>query len=158
MNHTLLEGIPLLAGLGATELAELALVLKRRDFAPHEPLFWIGDAGSDFYIIREGHVCISCPDQSGKEIPLATLATGDFLGEISLLDGGPRTATARAASAGTTVLVLGREDFQQFIRLCPSAAVHVMTILGRRQRNTVERLRGIRNLEEVMQDRMTHWE
>jgi uncharacterized membrane protein len=158
MDQTLFEGIPLLVGLATTELAELALVLRRVDVAPHEPLFWIGDAGSDFYIIREGSVTISCPDHGGKEIPLAILGAGDFLGEISLLDGGPRTATARAGPAGATALVLGREDFQQFIRDCPSAAFHIMAVLGRRQRDTVERLRGIRNLEEVMEDRMTRWQ
>src|SRR5258708_5349885 len=102
MDHNSLHRIPLLAVLSAPELAQLACVLKRREFAPHEPLFWVGDAGADFYIIHAGSIAISCPDQNGKDIPLAFLGAGDFLGEISLLDGGPRTATARAGSAGAT--------------------------------------------------------
>jgi uncharacterized membrane protein len=157
MDSTSLQAIPLLAGLTADERADLSRTLVRRDLAAHEPLFWVGDAGSDFFIVRSGHIAIGCPDHSGKEITLATLNAGDFLGEISLLDGGPRTATARAAAGGASVLALGRDEFQQFIRRCPSAAVHVMAVLGRRQRETVDRLRGIRSLDEVMQDRTTRW-
>jgi uncharacterized membrane protein len=159
MDQTFLQAIPLLAGLSAEERADLSRTLVRRELAPHEPLFWVGDAGSDFYIVGSGHIAISCPDHSGREITLATLKAGDFLGEISLLDGGPRTATARAAGSGAaSVLALGRDAFQQFIRRCPSAAVHVMAVLGRRQRETVDRLRGIRSLDEVMQDRATPWQ
>src|SRR5436305_1704783 len=132
MSDTFLGGIPLFAGLGVEERADLAAALASQTFAAHAPLFWVGDEGADFYIVHRGTVTISCPDQGGKEITLATLGAGNFLGEISLLDGGPRTATARAGAGGATVLSLGREAFGQFIRRCPSAAVHMMAELGRR--------------------------
>lgn len=157
MNERLLAGIPLLAALSESDRNELVECLAPRQLAANEPLFWIGDPGEEFFIVEQGRIRICCPDQSGNELTLATLGPGDFLGEIALLDGGPRTATARA-EVESTVLSLGRERFREFIRNSPEAALHMMSVLGRRQRDTVDRLRGIRNLEDVLHERMTPWQ
>ncbi len=156
MDSNLLNGIPLFGELSPIQRVDLAALVQIRHVAPNEPLFWIGDPGVEFYIIQHGQVAISYPDENGKEIRLATLGAGDFLGEISLLDGGPRTATARA-NGEVTLLSLGRDDFHEFIRRYPGVAIQMLTVLGRRQRQTVDKLRGIRNLNDVMQERMTPW-
>src|SRR4051812_6105525 len=157
MDQSLLRDISLFAELSGEERTELARVMSVRAYAPHEALFWVGDAGDEFFVVESGRVSISCPDQSGKDIHLATLARGDFLGEISLLDGGPRTATARAIS-DVRLLVLDRTAFHGFLRRYPTCAIHVMTVLGKRHRDTVEKLRGIRDLSEVINERLTHWQ
>src|SRR2546421_12186109 len=144
MDSSLLEGISLFAGLSGDERAELARLMVVRAYDAHQPLFWVGDEGNEFFVVASGRIAITCPDQSGKAIHLATLSRGDFLGEISLLDGGPRTATARA-QGDTQLLVLDRASFHQFLRLSPSSAIHIMTVLGKRHRETVEKLRGIRD-------------
>lgn len=154
---TLLHDIPLFSVLTASERGELARAVTSRHVEAGKVLFWMGDGGADFFIIRHGKIAIVCPDASGRELPLAILGTGDFLGELSLLDGGPRTATARAL-VDSHLLCIGRDDFHKFIRACPSSAIHMMTVLGQRQRQTVERLRGIRNLNEVMEQRLTAWQ
>ena len=120
-------------------------------------MFWIGDAGDEFYVIRDGRVLITYPEGDGKEVTLAVLGPGDFLGEISLLDGGPRSATARAREHAT-LLSLGREAFEAFLNDHPSAAVHIIRVLGKRQRESVDELRGIRKLNEVIAERLTHWQ
>ena len=56
------------------------------------------------------------PDEQGKEICLSHIGPGGFFGELSLLDGGPRTATVRTTSP-SVLLTLGREDFLHFIEL-----------------------------------------
>src|SRR2546428_138642 len=158
MHVTLLEGIPLFAGLAGDEKGELARRITLRTLPAREALFWIGDPGEEFFVVRSGNVLITYPDGDGKELTLAVLGPGDFLGEISLLDGGPRTATVRASGTDVILLCLGRDAFFSFINDYPSAAIHIIKILGKRQRETVDKLRGIKNLNEVMAERLTHWQ
>jgi uncharacterized membrane protein len=150
------SSIPLFAELSPSESATIAQLLQPRTLAPGEVLFWIGETGDAFYVIQKGQISISFPDHSGREMFLAKLSAGNFLGEISLLDGGPRSATARAVEE-TLVLGLPRLDFLTFVMEHPAVAVRLMRVLGARQRETVERLRGIRNANEVALDHATVW-
>jgi CRP/FNR family cyclic AMP-dependent transcriptional regulator len=154
MESDPLEHIPLFAPLSSQERGELSGLLKLRRFSAGEHIVWVGEAGVEFFIIQQGRVAITLPDENGREMVLATLAAGQFFGEISLLDGGPRTATARAETEAA-LLELGRDDFLQFVRKHPSAAIHMMTVLGQRQRETNEKLRGIKNANEVIAEKRT---
>ncbi|MFC6238066.1 cyclic nucleotide-binding domain-containing protein [Longivirga aurantiaca] len=88
--------VPLFAGLSAPELATLAGAAQTREFAAGDVLTHEGDDGDEFFVLSTGTVDISAHGQH-----LRTLGEGDFLGEIALLFGGTRTATATAASPGT---------------------------------------------------------
>jgi uncharacterized membrane protein len=156
MGDEVLRKIPLFAGLEADERADLGGLLKTRQYQAQAPVFWIGEKGTEFYIVQNGAVTVSAPDESGKEVTLAKLGPGNFFGEISLLDGGPRTATIRAAG-DTTLLCLTREQFHEFLREHPSAAIHMLTILGQRQRETNEKLRGVRNANQAIDENLTAW-
>lgn len=156
MGDEVLSKIPLFAGLSADERADLGGFLKTNQFQSNAPVFWIGENGTDFYIVQEGSVTISAPDESGKEVTLAKLGPGHFFGEISLLDGGPRTATVRA-NTDTTLLCLSREQFHKFLLKHPSAAIHMLNILGQRQRETNEKLRGVRNPNQAIEESMSAW-
>jgi len=93
-----LSHIPLFAGLdGAAQQALLAR-MTRRTAACNEIVFWMGDPGTALFIVNAGPVAITVPDERGDHITLQVLGPGGVFGEISLLDGGPRTATARAVS------------------------------------------------------------
>jgi len=152
-----LTKIPLFAKLSPADEAALEKLLKVESFATLQPIFWIGDRGTDFYIVREGEVVLSFPDDDGKETHLATLAAGAFFGEISLLDGGPRTATARARGA-TKLVVLTREQFELFLTDHPAASMHIIATLARRQRETMARLRGVQNVNQVVDEQSSLWE
>jgi uncharacterized membrane protein len=156
MSTDLLASIPLFAKLPANERAELTKLLQLRRYPANQPIFWIGEKGDEFFIVQRGHVTVTCPDETGKEVMLGTLGPGHFFGEISLLDGGPRTATVRAHS-DIALLCLGRDNFLEFLRQNPQAAVHMLTILGTRQRETVEKVRGIRNVNEAVAQQRTRW-
>jgi uncharacterized membrane protein len=156
MADDVLSRIPLFAALSADERADLGGLLKTRLYQPQSPVFWIGEQGTEFYIVERGRVAVSCPDEQGKEVTLAHLGPGHFFGEISLLDGGARTATVRAED-DTSLLTLTREHFHEFIREHPSAAVHMLSVLGKRQRETNERLRGVRNVNEAIEENLTTW-
>jgi len=156
MDPSVLSKIPLFAKLTDAERAELAGYLRRQEFEAQKPIVWIGEVGTEFYIIEHGQAAVVYPDESGKEVTLSVLGPGHFFGEISLIDGGVRTATVRALTA-TTLLVLGREEFHLFIAKHPSAAIQMLTILGRRQRETLEKLRGIKNVNQVVDERTPAW-
>jgi uncharacterized membrane protein len=158
--NELLDGIPLFAGLSGDDRWQLARLVTVREVRAGEVLFWVGDAGGDdaeFFVINRGRVQITYPDENGREVTLAVLKAGDFFGEVSLLDGGPRTATARIES-NATLLSLKRNAFIEFLKTYPSAAIHLLEVLGRRERGSVDKLRGIKNLNEVMEERLTTWE
>jgi CRP/FNR family transcriptional regulator, cyclic AMP receptor protein len=156
MDLDLLSNIPLFAKLSETELRELGGLLKEQRVANQQPVFWIGDEGSEFYLVQIGRVAVCYPDEAGHEVTIAVLGPGDFFGEISLLDGGPRTATIRA-DGDVTLLSLSRHDFLEFLKRNPVAAIHILTILGQRQREMLEKLRGLKNVNEVAEQSMNLW-
>jgi CRP-like cAMP-binding protein len=149
-----LSGIPLFAALDPAEREELKRLLQPRRFDPQAPIFWIGEAGHDFYIVERGEVVLNYPDEGGKEVTLAVLGAGQFFGELSLFDGGRRTASARAKNE-VHLLCLGREPFRDFVRRHPASALHIMEVLGRRQRESIDKLRGIKNANEAIDEQMT---
>lgn len=154
VDITLLANIPLFAKLTPEQLADLAKLLTLQRFADTQPIMFIGDNGTDFYIVQYGKVAVSQPDESGREVTLAELSAGNFFGEISLLDGGPRTANVHAVS-DCGLLCLGRAAFVDFLIQHPAAAVHILTTLGARQRDLLHKLRNIRNVNEAMEGGQT---
>jgi CRP/FNR family cyclic AMP-dependent transcriptional regulator len=150
----LIGRIPLFAQLLPEERDALHRLLESREYAANDTIFWIGEAGDEFFIVEAGRVVISYTDEQGTEVTLATLDPGQFFGELSLLDGGRRTGTARALTP-VRALVLSREHFHAFVKRHPSSAIHMMEVLGRRQRDNLEKLRGIKNPNQEIVERQT---
>jgi CRP/FNR family cyclic AMP-dependent transcriptional regulator len=156
MDIQLLRGISLFAKMTDDELKELASLLQRREVGANQTIFWLGEKGTDFHIIQSGQVEMLVLDENGKEQSLAKLKAGQFYGELSLLDGGPRTATARAVS-DTVLLCLERSEFERYLLTHAAAAFHVLVVLGQRQREMVDRVRGIKNVNEVVAEEASTW-
>jgi CRP-like cAMP-binding protein len=149
-----LARIPIFEALSSEERAGLAQLFRPRRFSRGQHIVRVGEPGKEFFIIQDGTVDISVPDEAGRSLVLASLGPGQFFGEISLLDGGPRTATARSAT-DSSLLELAREDFLSFIQRHPSVAIQMLTILGQRQRETNEKLRAIKNANEIIAQRIS---
>jgi CRP/FNR family transcriptional regulator, cyclic AMP receptor protein len=109
-----LAGIPLFAGLDAEGLESLGRETRIRRFRRGEVIFHQGDPGDALFIVLAGRVKIVLPAETGDEAILATLRAGDFFGELALLDGAPRSATATAIEA-TETAVLSRDRFRDLI-------------------------------------------
>lgn len=109
-----LAAIPFFGGLEPDALERLAATMRARRFRRGEVLFHIGDPGDALFVILSGEVKISLPSDTGEEAILATLGPGEVFGELALLDGAPRSASATAMTATETV-VLPRERFRQLI-------------------------------------------
>jgi CRP-like cAMP-binding protein len=106
--------IPFFAGLEPAALERLAASMRTRRFRRGEVIFHVGDPGDALFVIITGEVKISLPSETGDEAILATLRPGEFFGELALLDGAPRSASASAMVATETV-VLPRDRFRELI-------------------------------------------
>ena len=109
-----LAAIPFFGGLDPGALERVAAGMRARRFRRGEVIFHIGDPGDALFVILSGEVKISLPSETGDEAILATLRSGDVFGELALLDGAPRSASATALSATETV-VLPRDRFRELI-------------------------------------------
>lgn len=119
-------------------------------------LFNYGDPGDSLYIVRAGEVEIFFKNDTGERILLETARPGDFFGEISLLDGGPRTASA-VVTKDLKAVVVDRGDLESFLRARPAAAMELLTAAGRRLRESAKLLRrtASRNINEETEDKRT---
>ena len=91
-------------------LRTIARTMRHRRFRRGEVIFHQGDVGDSLQIVVSGALKIVLPSAAGEEAIIATLRSGDFFGELALLDGAPRSATAAAVEA-TETLALPRDAF-----------------------------------------------
>jgi CRP/FNR family transcriptional regulator, cyclic AMP receptor protein len=153
---TKLTDLPLFALLGEEERGTLTGLLSRVRFERGEVIFAYGDPGDSVYLVSKGRVQIFMEDVRGERIVLAENGPGSFFGEISLLDGGPRTAGALAL-VDTELLTLDRDDLLEFITRHPPAALGLLTVMGQRLRSTNELLRThtSRNINDEEKEKRT---
>jgi CRP/FNR family transcriptional regulator, cyclic AMP receptor protein len=137
-----LERVQLFAGLDRASLERLATGLRTRRFRRNEVLFHQGDPGDALFIVTSGAVKILLPSEEGEEAILATVRPGAFFGELALLDGAPRSATA-VAMEPTETLVLPRDRFRTLINTEPATRDALLAALAgelRRLTDHVEEL------------------
>jgi len=155
-NVALLAEVPLFQLLDETERTTLAEILDVQRFDKGDTIFTYGDAGDSLYIVTSGSVEVFVENTEGEKIILGENLRGDLFGEISLLDGGARTATAVAVD-DTETLSLSRENLLDLIAQHPHAAMDLLTVMGRRLRATDELLRThvTRNINVEEEERLT---
>jgi CRP/FNR family cyclic AMP-dependent transcriptional regulator len=135
-----LAGIPLFSLLDEQERGVLAERLDLIRASAGTQLFSRGDPGDSLYALLSGAVQIFFTNDTGHEFILESPKAGDFFGETSLLDGGPRTASARVVE-DIEALVVDRGDLDELFRLRPAAALDMLTATGKRLRETTLLLR-----------------
>src|SRR6185436_9451666 len=118
--------------------------------------FTAGDPGDSMYVIRSGEVQVFVKTKTGEKVVLETAGRGDFFGEISLLDGGSRTASA-IATKDVEAFQVDRGDLDELFRLKPAAAMDLLSATGRRLRASAQLLRNAatRNPNEELADTRT---
>ena len=105
---------PLFHGIDDDELTRIAERMVRRRFRRHEVIFHEGDPGDSLHIVVEGRVKITRESIEGEEAIVVFLGPGDTFGELVLLDGAPRSATATAVEP-TETLTMSRETFAALV-------------------------------------------
>jgi CRP/FNR family cyclic AMP-dependent transcriptional regulator len=127
--------VPLFAGFGPPEFEFLEKCLVRRQYPAGQALFHMGDEGGSLHLIERGRVKVTVPSSSGEELILAMLGAGDVLGELSLFDGKPRSATVQALEK-TETLCLHREDLLALMRSRFDVVEKILEVLVGRIRDT----------------------
>jgi CRP/FNR family cyclic AMP-dependent transcriptional regulator len=124
----LLRRIPIFAGFDKRRLERLGMLADEIDVPAGKALMRQGEIGSDMMVIVSGRVAV---ERDGER--LNTLGSGDFFGEIALLDGGPRTATVTTEEP-SRLLVLNHREFHALMDEFPEVAGQVLTALADRIR------------------------
>jgi CRP/FNR family transcriptional regulator len=135
----LLQSVPVFSALGVDELDQVARVAVPRQFEAGEVVFREGDQSDTCYVIRSGRVRAIREHQDGRTITLANFGPGDFFGELAMFDDERRSATVEALARTEVVGILGG-DMRRLLREHPDISVKLLAALGRRLRETNERL------------------
>jgi len=134
----ILKKITLFASLAEADLQNLASLLRRKSLTKGEILFRQGDEGTVLYVILQGRIKISVSRRMDK-MTLAILGQGEFLGEMALLDGLPRSADAMAME-DSHLYALNRKDFLPFLINNENAVHAILYSLSMRLRKTDDQL------------------
>jgi len=131
--------VPLFEDLSPRDLQVLEPIVHQRKYVAGEMIFEQGQEGLGMYILVEGRVRISRADQN-REHEIAVLGAGDFFGELALLDGAPRTATARAES-NTSLVGFFRPEFLEILethgRISAKISLSLARLTGARLRQAM---------------------
>jgi len=135
---------------------ELAKLVDELQFEKRARLFETGDRGEELYIVHTGKVEIYIRNVTGEKIILTVAEQGDLFGEVSLVDRGPRTATAIALE-DTKLIVLDRENLLVYFRSKPDAAFDMIAAMGAMIRKADDLLRSqvSRNVNEEVKETLT---
>ena len=125
----MLRNVTLFQGLSQRQLEQIARLADEVEVPAGRRLATAGDVGHELYVIVEGQATVKRRDgRTGR------LGPGEFFGEMSLLDGGPRSATVEAASP-MKVLIVGHREFWQLLNEAPPLVAKVMRTLSQRLRD-----------------------
>jgi CRP/FNR family cyclic AMP-dependent transcriptional regulator len=131
----MLQGSPLFRGLPPATLERMAALATQRGYRRGEIVFSAGDAGDVLFGVVSGRIRISTGNADGREVFLNIMVPGDTFGEIALLDGGTRTATATAIEAAELVSIR-RDAIFELLGREPKAALELLRLCGERLRWT----------------------
>lgn len=125
---------------------ELSQKVSHHALNKDEALIQIGDVGDSVFIIRNGWVKISIPDEKEGEVVINHLGPGEFVGELSLIDQKPRSASVIAITDNVEAVELKRSDFIELLEQFPMMSLFVISNISNRMRYTLTYL-----------DKAIHW-
>ena len=131
----LLKSSQIFSALSRKEVEQLIDDGHIRRLAPKDVVFLKGDPSDALYLVVSGRVCIESQSRGGNVLTHRSIECGEIFGEIGLLDGDVRTATA-AAEQRTELLMIPRKAFERFLEESPAATRAILVILARRLRST----------------------
>lgn len=132
----LLQGIPLFEGLSPRQLGQIARLAEEVEVPANKRLTVAGEAGRELFVILDGTALMKTPQGRTEQ-----LGAGQFFGEMSLVDGGPRSATVEATTP-MHLLVVGQREFWALLADAPLIAKQIMQTLSRRLRKADAAMSG----------------
>lgn len=136
MSVAVLKKVPLFKGLKSDEIENILKMTSSKRYYKNNTILSEADKlGSTFYIISKGKVKVSRIGEDKKEIVLSFLGSGDFFGEMSLIDGLSRSATITSVN-DTEVLTMRGKDFQEMLKKYPKVTMNLTKVLVARLRQS----------------------
>ena len=145
-NLDLLRRVPLFSLLTAHQAEALGSAVSKRRFKRGEALVVQGQKSDALYLLLTGRARVSAADARGREVILATLMPGDYLGEMSIIDNEPHSASVHAL-VQTDVLALGRAEFTRCLAENVSMSLVVMRGLVKRLRHADRKIESLALLD-----------
>ena len=146
LSLVVLRNLPLFSGLTEVELEKIAKVAERKRVERGASIVRAGDSTDSLYILLTGRAKVTNTDEEGKEIILAWLESGEFFGEMGLIDGSPRSASVVAVEP-CELLSLSKVEFQRCMRDNFQVAQKLMQILVRRLREADRKIESLALLD-----------
>jgi CRP/FNR family transcriptional regulator/CRP/FNR family cyclic AMP-dependent transcriptional regulator len=145
MDTSFLRKVPLFEGLTDEDLEAIAKVTISRTYDKDQIIILAEEEGDALFIIESGQVKVSIVSD-GREVILSLLGNGAMFGELSLLDGKPRSANV-VATENTALYMVRRADFLQLIYKVPKIAIALLAELAARLRKTDRKIEGLALLD-----------
>ncbi|HEY3349089.1 MAG TPA: DUF1003 domain-containing protein [Thermoanaerobaculia bacterium] len=136
-----LEGVHLFEHLSAADRAGLSEAVDGRALAAGDTLFATGDPGESLFVVKSGQVELFLKDTAGQKIVLSVAGPGDIFGELALLDGGARSATAVALDA-VELLELNRVHLLPLFQKSPAVALRLLGAMAHMTRKADDLLKA----------------
>ncbi|HKV52839.1 MAG TPA: Crp/Fnr family transcriptional regulator [Gemmatimonadaceae bacterium] len=134
-----LASVPLLSGLESAELSRFADMTRERSYPKGSVILFEDDPGDSLFLVKNGRVKVVLIGEDGREVILGILTVGDHFGELSLIDGHPRSAHVIAMD-DAQLIVLRREDFRRRVVESPKVAWALLVEISRRLRRADEQI------------------
>jgi CRP/FNR family transcriptional regulator, cyclic AMP receptor protein len=138
-TRELLRRVPVFSSLREEDLVRVAEVAVLRQFGADEVVFREGDESNTCYVVRSGRARAVRGHADGRTLTLAHFGPGDIFGELAMFDDERRSATIETLEATEVIAILGN-DMRRLLREHPEISVKLLAALGRRLRETNERL------------------
>lgn len=146
-KFTAIASSKLFQGLPRQQLEEVEKIAIERTFGRGETVFFEGDEGNGFYIVKSGKIKISKVSLQGKEQILGIFNAGEPFGEVPVFHGQPFPANAESL-AKTTLLFFPRKEFVAILNRTPSIALNMLATLSMRLRQFTSQIEAL-SLKEV---------
>lgn len=156
ISPSLLREVPMFRLLDDAGLAQLASGVAERSYMEGQSIFRVGDPGGEMHLVTEGRVELSIEEAEGKRLSVAVAEPGEIFGELSLLDGQPRSAHAVALTPVVTA-VIARDDLTRLFERRPETALDLLAAVSSRLRKADLMLAENmgQNANEVIEERLT---
>jgi CRP/FNR family transcriptional regulator, cyclic AMP receptor protein len=145
-NLDLIRRVPLFSMLTQAQAEAIAEGVVKRRYRRGELIVERGRKTNALFILLTGRARVVASDERGREVILAVLEAGDYLGEMSLIDNEPHSATVRA-EVQTDVLVLGRAEFARCLPENSSLSYAILRGLVQRLRNADRQIESLALLD-----------
>ncbi len=152
----MLRQVPFFSAMDDDELSGVRAIMDKLEFQPGAVIIKEGELSDLFYVIVQGEVQYTVLDGEGEELVVDEEGPGGIIGELSSLTGEPRSARVSALDH-VVAWVLEKDEFIDFLRTHPDAAIDILTVIGKRLHNMTSLLRrsASRNVNLEMEESYT---